>query len=92
MQQVDQCCITATEPGTSLFIDGKVTGSERGLDGQFCVSFHGKNPFMLKGTLPETQNVTKQLISIFHLQGETDEPPHVCPKCDYIILIMLSGH
>lgn len=30
VQQVDQCCITATEPGTPLIMDGKVAGSERG--------------------------------------------------------------
>lgn len=39
------------------------TGITHSLNGQFCVSFHGKIPFMIKETLPETQNVTKQLIS-----------------------------
>lgn len=39
------------------------------INGQFCVSFHGKIPFMLKGTLSEIENITKQLFSVTFAGG-----------------------
>lgn len=55
------------------------------LNGKFCVSFHGKIPFLLKGTSPETQNVTKQQVSAA-FAGRAWWTSSSFPKCDYIIL------
>lgn len=94
VQQLDQCCITATEPGTSL-IDGQVTGSEQGSHTVFmdnsvflpmANSFHTKGNFTRNTKCEQTVFCSICRESLMNLLMSF--PSVITLYC----LIMLSGY